>query len=104
MSTSETKRRRGLAVAGAAVLGDLAFLRARGYPLGGNVVVRCSQGHRFETIWLPAASLKSIRLGPWRFQRCPVGRHWAFVTPVDRSALSSRQRRAARRHRDIRIP
>jgi hypothetical protein len=97
-------RRRRLAVAAVAVAGDIAFLRKRGYPMGGNVVVRCKQGHLFETIWIPAASLKSIRLGPWRFQRCPVGRHWALVTPVDPSGLTEDERRRARENRDIRIP
>ena len=28
-----------------------------------DVVVRCSQGHLFTTIWIAGASLKSVRLG-----------------------------------------
>jgi hypothetical protein len=79
-------------------------MRRRGYPLGGNVVVRCRRGHLFTTIWVPLASLKSVRLGWWRFQRCPVGEHWSLVTPVKDSDLSRRQRRHARARRDIRIP
>jgi len=35
--------------------------------------VRCSAGHLFTTIWIPLASLKSVRLGDRRYQRCPAG-------------------------------
>jgi hypothetical protein len=78
--------------------------RLRGYPIGGNVVVRCRQGQLFTTIWVPGASLKSIRLGWWRFQRCPVGAHWSLVTPVKESELTEEQKRAASAHKDVRIP
>jgi hypothetical protein len=79
--------------------------RRSGYSgLGGNTVVRCSQGHLFTTIWIPGASIKSIRLGPWRFQRCPVGRHWALVRPVKEADLSEAERRSANEHRDARVP
>jgi hypothetical protein len=83
---------------------EVAVLRARGYGLGGKVVVRCRHGHLFTTIWIPAVSVKSIRLGWWRLQRCPVGRHWSLVTPVDVQTLSRRERRSADTHRDIRVP
>ena len=76
----------------------------RGYGLGGNVIVRCREGHLFTTIWIPGASLKSLRFGPRRFQRCPVGHHWSLVTLVRESDLSGRARRTARAHKDIRIP
>jgi len=78
--------------------------RLRGYPMGGNVVVRCRRGHLFTTIWIPGASLKSLRLGWHRFQRCPVGRHWSIVIPVKQSDLSEEEKRVARRNRDVRIP
>jgi hypothetical protein len=78
--------------------------RRRGYPLGGNVVVRCHKGHIFTTIWVPLASLKAIRLGWWRLQRCPVGKHWALVRPVRTADLTDAQRRSASEHRDVRIP
>jgi hypothetical protein len=71
--------------------------------VGGTLVVRCRRGHLFSTIWLPAASLKSLRLGFWRVQRCPLG-HWTVVTPVRTSELSSRQLARARRLKDVRIP
>jgi hypothetical protein len=78
--------------------------RRRGYPMGGNVVVRCRHGHLFSTIWVPGASLKSIRLGWWRIQRCPVGNHWTIVTPVRESELTEAERRLAHETRDMRIP
>jgi hypothetical protein len=83
---------------------EVGVLRARGYGLGGNVVVRCRRGHLYTTIWIPAVSVKSLRLGWWRLQRCPTGRHWSLVTPVDRSRLSRRERRTASAVRDIRLP
>ena len=56
--------------------------RFLGYRVGGNTVVRCRRGHLFTTLWIPGASMKSIRLGWWRVQRCPVGNHWSLVVPV----------------------
>jgi hypothetical protein len=66
--------------------------------------VRCRRGHLFTTLWIPGASFKSIRLGWWRLQRCPVGRHWSIVTPVNRSELADAERRSAAAWKDIRIP
>ena len=80
------------------------MLKLRGYRMAGDVVVRCREGHLFTTIWVPGASLKSVRLGLWRFQRCPVGRHWSIVTPVKRAELTEDERRTASENRDIRIP
>jgi len=78
--------------------------RRRGYGVGGNVVVRCRRGHLFTTIWIPGASLKSVRLGWYRFQRCPVGGHWSLVKPVRESDLTEDERRGAAERRDLRIP
>ena len=79
--------------------------RRKGYSgLGGNTVVRCRQGHLFTTIWIPGASLKAIRLGWTRLQRCPVGRHWTLVVPVKVTNLTEEERRLAAERRDIRIP
>jgi hypothetical protein len=97
-------RRAWIAVGAGAALLEAAVLRIRGQGLGGSVVVRCRRGHVFTTIWLPAASVKSLRLGPWRAQWCPVGHHWSIVTPADAGALTWRERRAAAAHHDIRIP
>jgi hypothetical protein len=76
----------------------------RGYPIGGRLVVRCRQGHLFRTLWIPGVSVKALRLGWWRFQRCPVGPHWSVVTPVRESELSQRELRAANRRRDTWAP
>ncbi len=91
-------------IAAGALLAEMLVLWRRGYGLGGNVVVRCRQGHLFTTIWIPGVSLKSLRLLWWRFQRCPVGGHWSFVTPARDAELSDDERRSASATRDIRIP
>jgi hypothetical protein len=78
--------------------------RRRGYALGPNTVVRCRRGHLFTTIWIPGASIKSIRLGWARFQRCPVGSHWSLVVPVKAAELSEEDRQRAADYRDVRIP
>jgi hypothetical protein len=99
-------RRRRLAplIAIAGVLVEVSAIKRRGYGIAGNVIVRCSQGHLFTTIWIPGASLKAARLGWWRFQRCPVGSHWSVVTPVSKSELTDEEKRLADENRDIRIP
>jgi len=79
-------------------------MRLRGYRVGRNVIVRCRDGHLFTTIWIPGLSVKAARLGRWRFQRCPVGRHWSIVTPVREADLSEEARRSAAAHKDIPIP
>ena len=87
----------------AAVVIEAAATWLRSGRVGGRLIVRCRQGHLFSTIWLPAASVKSLRLGWWRVQRCPVG-HWSLVTPVRASELTPRQRARARRLKDVRLP
>jgi hypothetical protein len=88
----------------AGVLLETAALRQRAHRLGGNVIVRCRQNHLFTTIWIPAVSLKALRLVWWRGQYCPVGGHWTIVTPVHVAALSDDERSAATQSHDIRIP
>jgi len=93
-------------------LGAVVFLivatfvaRKRGYGVGReNVVVRCLEGHLFTTIWIPGVSLKALRLGPFRLQRCPVGDHLTFVTPVRDSDIGDAERCFAERHHDSWIP
>jgi hypothetical protein len=87
-----------------AILVATAVLRSRGYRLGPNTVVRCRDDHLFTTIWIPGASFKSLRLGWWRYQRCPVGNHWSIVTPVKESDLTDDEKRRARETKDIRVP
>jgi len=48
--------------------------------------------------------VKSLRLIWWRFQYCPVGRHWSLVTPVNEADLTKSERKSARAHQDIRLP
>jgi hypothetical protein len=88
----------------AALAAGTAVARRRGYGVGGRTVVRCRRGHLFTTIWLPGGSFKSIRLGWWRVQWCPVGRHVSLVVPVKEAELSDEQREFAALHRDSRIP
>ena len=76
------KRRRAIAIAIVATAAESAFLRARTGKWTGRVDVRCRDGHTFTTTWIPGFSLTSVRLGPWRVQRCPVGHHWSIVTPI----------------------
>ena len=92
------------AVVLAALLLEVVVVAMRGVRIGRNVIVRCQQGHLYSTIWIPGASLKSLRLGRRRFQRCPVGKHWSVVTPVKLSTLSEDELQFARAHKDIRIP
>jgi hypothetical protein len=88
----------------ALLAGGTLLARQLGYKVGGNVVVRCRQGHLFTTIWIPGASLKAIRLGWARLQRCPVGKHWTLVTPVKDATLTHEERTRAAQHHDVRIP
>ena len=108
MGRSSRKRprriRRTAIIGGVVVLLEAAALRIRSGRLGGNVVVRCSRGHLFTTIWIPGGSLKALRFGWWRYQRCPVGHHWSIVTPVKTVELTEQERRIASETRDIRVP
>jgi len=97
-------RRRNRALIIAAIVGELVVPRLLGNRAGRNVIVRCSQGHLFATVWIPFASVKSIRLGPWRYQRCPVGRHWAIVTQVKEADLTEQEIRTANERKDTRLP
>lgn len=68
-------------------------------------IVECSAGHLFTTLWVPLASFKAVRFdgSGRRFQRCPVGRHWAMVHLVDPAALTAAQRDTALSIHDIHI-
>lgn len=68
-----------------------------------DTVVRCSSGHLFTTLWFPAGSFKAIRFGRARFQRCPVGHHWAVVRRADQSELSPDELAEAHEHHDLLI-
>ena len=104
MKISKRHPRRRSLITVLVLLTEALPLWLRGYRLGGNVVVRCRNGHLFTTIWVPGVSVKSVRLGWWRLQRCPVGRHWSIVTPVRQADLSEPERAGARKRKDVRLP
>lgn len=76
----------------------------RGYSFGRNVTVRCRDGHLFTTVWIPGMSVKSLRLGPWRVQWCPAGRHVSLVHPVKTADLTDHERIVAAGHHDMPVP
>lgn len=78
--------------------------RLMGYQLGRETIVRCRDGHLFTTIWIPGASIKAVRLGMLRWQRCPVGKHWTLVSPVREADLTDAERELAALSRDVRVP
>jgi hypothetical protein len=98
------RRRLGLLIAASALVVEAAAIRRLGYPVAGDVAVRCRKGHVFTTLWVPGVSVKALRLGWWRFQWCPVGRHWSLVTPVRRADLPRVARWSAGRTHDLRVP
>ena len=106
-SSPQKKKKRKIVLA-TVIAGNVVgtiVARRRGYTgLGGNTVVCCRQGHLFTTIWVPGASVKAVRLGWWRLQRCPVGAHFSLVSPVKVSALTDEEKQLAALHRDIRLP
>ena len=104
MVESGTRHRKLRRLFAAALMFEALPLWLRGYGLGGNVVVRCRSGHLFTTIWIPGISVKALRLGWWRFQRCPVGKHWSIVTPVRQAELNALEQIGARKRTDVRLP
>jgi hypothetical protein len=102
-----SKRTRRLAVFGvvaASYAAGTAWAVRRGYSFGLNVTVRCLGGHSFQTIWIPGVSVKSLRLGLWRLQWCPVGRHVSLVHLVKSADLTSVERVVAAGHHDVPVP
>ena len=97
------RRARWLAL-GAAVGLEVLGTRWRSGRFGGRLIVRCRAGHLYSTLWIPAVSVKSVRLAAVRLQYCPVGRHWTLVTPVRETDLSDPERTAARAHSDLPLP
>ena len=84
---------------------SLLYFKQRDYSgPNGRTIVRCRQGHLYTTIWIPFMSFKAVRLGLTRFQFCPIGRHWSFVTPVRASDLTDAERRQASEYQDNQIP
>jgi len=102
-----SKRRRRLAITAGVLAGyaiGTVVMLNRGYKFGRNVPVRCLGGHVFSTVWIPGASVKSLRLGPWRAQWCPVGRHFTLVKLLRDADLTEAERSYAAAHHDILVP
>jgi hypothetical protein len=77
----------------------------RGYSgMGGDTIVRCSQGHLFTTTWIVGSSVKAVRLGYKRYQRCPVCQKWRIVVPVRDDELTEEDRRVAAERHDTKLP
>jgi len=85
-------------VAGVVIAGRLNMFRRFDRP------VRCSDGHLFTTIWIPGASLKAVRLGRRRVQRCPVGGHWTMVTSIDSQNACAADLEVAASTHDLKVP
>ncbi len=66
--------------------------------------VRCSKGHLYTSTWIPYASVKALRLGWKRWQRCPVGKHWAVATKLDPETASPEELAEAAKAHDWHIP
>jgi len=104
---ASAKRKRRLIVSAVVAIGyavGTIIAVRQGYSFGRNVVVRCRQGHLFSTIWIPGGSLKAIRLGLWRVQWCPVGRHFDLVRLVKDADLTDAEREFAAAHHDLPVP
>jgi hypothetical protein len=104
---TSAKGKRGRAILAGVVVGYVAgtiIAIQQGYSLGKNAVVRCRRGHLFSTVWIPGASVKSLRLGFWRIQWCPVGRHVDLVRPVKIADLTEAERSFALSHHDAPVP
>ena len=105
MTSAKGKRR--LAIFACVVTAYVAatiIATRQGYSFGKNTLVKCRQGHLFTTVWIPGGSVKALRLGFWRFQWCPVGRHADLVHPVKSADLTDAEREFARAHHDAPLP
>ena len=79
--------------------------KKRGYSgMGGDTIVRCSRGHLFTTVWIVGSSVKAVRLGYKRYQRCPVCKKWRIVVPVRDDELTAEERQVAAEHHDTKLP
>ena len=94
-----------VALAGLAMIIVVVVISARSVAEHGTErIMRCRAGHLFTSTVIPGASFKAVRLGTFRFERCPVGHHWTLVGQVDPDTLTPEQIADAREHHDVRIP
>ena len=97
--------RKAIVVGAASLLAETMVVGTRrGSVIGADTVVRCRSGHLFTTLWIPGLSIKAVRLGWWRLQRCPVGPHWSLVTPARAAEMTEEDRQLAAMSRDLRLP
>lgn len=104
---ASAKRKRNLVVLAVVLTGyavGTVIAVRQGYSFGKNAIVKCRRGHFFSTTFIPGGSLKAIRLGLWRVQWCPVGRHVDLVRLVKDAELSEAQREFALAHHDVPVP
>ena len=104
--TSAKRKRRRLVFAGvvAAYVAGTIIATRQGYSFGKDTIVRCRRGHLFSTVWIPGGSVKALRLGFWRVQWCPVGRHVDLVRLVKPADLTEAERSFALSHHDALVP
>jgi len=86
------------------VIVPILYLTNQGKSRGKDGVVRCSRGHLYMTIWIPGVSFKGARWINNRYQRCPVGKHWAWTERVAKAELTPEVISEAKKFHDIRIP
>ena len=105
MTMAKRTRRRVIVagIIGGYIAGTAVAIR-QGYRFGRDVTVRCRRGHLFTTVWIPGASVKALRLGYWRVQWCPVGRHVDLVRLVKEADLTEAERSLAAAHHDVPVP
>jgi hypothetical protein len=53
-------------------------MRTRGYPIGGNLIVRCRRGHLFTTLWIPGAGVEGAPSGLGEIPMVPSGPSLGF--------------------------
>jgi len=85
------------------VLAALLFVGSRS-ETGFERIARCRAGHLFMSTVIPGSSLKAVRLGRVRFQRCPVGNHWTLVGEMRATDLAPQELAQAHSHHDVHIP
>jgi hypothetical protein len=67
-------------------------------------IMRCPDGHLFETPFLPFASFKAVRTPRGRYQRCPVDGRWGLMDLQPTAELTPEQLAEAHEQRTTPIP